>query len=118
MRVAVNKLYADIVCNVMYIKAVALLLYTGMEYNLKHNVPKLFSEKHGIFCVDSLDHLIGLLNDILSYALVILFPVPRTADIRAKHLHNGDKIVKIVAFLIKQQLDLFLCRHFLLLYFI
>ena len=92
------ELLAVLVGNVVDIENTFFRFNLRMENNLHQNVAKLFTKHIGVFLIDSLDCLVGLLNKILLDAFVRLLNIPRAAALRAKDTHNLNEIVNIIFF--------------------
>ncbi len=98
MGVPVDHFSADAGDNVLYAEFAPLTGNPGMKDHLQQNIPQFLGKLVHILHGNGLQHLIGLLNKVLPEGLVILFPVPGAAFIRAKDFHNLDQVTEAVVF--------------------
>ncbi len=65
-----------------------------MEQYLEEKIPQLLSELLGLALLDSLQHLVRLLNEVWLQRLGGLFPIPGTALIAAQPSHDINQLSK------------------------
>ena len=89
-----DELGADVVGHFFHTEHVLLLLDAGVKYHLQQHVTQLLAEQDGVFGVNSLNDLVGLLNEIVTDGLMGLLHIPRATALGAKQLHDGHQILK------------------------
>ena len=67
-----------------------------MENDLHQDITQLFAKHIGIFLIDSLNCLVGLLNKIFLYAFMRLLDIPRATALRAENFQYLHKIINII----------------------
>ena len=99
MGMAVNQLFADAVADIGEGETACFFLHPGVEYHLEQDIPQLLLQKGRILPVNGLHRFVGLLDEIVPDAVVVLFPVPDTASFAPEKFHDPQQIVHLVVVL-------------------
>jgi hypothetical protein len=91
-----DQLLAAFVRRVVNIKMTRVLIYAGVEHDLKEHVAQLFTKMLGALFVDGLTRLIYLFYKIVPDALMGLHLVPGAAVFTSQDAHQLIQIVYAV----------------------
>ena len=96
VRMTIYHLLCDIVAYIVEFKPATLFFDLAVKNRLKKQISEFFFKHCGVICVDSLHHLISLLQNIHPDRLMILLSVPRTAVLASEYPRHFEKIVNII----------------------
>jgi hypothetical protein len=91
-----DELFANVGADLVNTKALLTVGNVRVEHDLKQDVAELLTKDLGIVFVDTLNKLIGFLEESAAQSLMRLLGIPRASVGRTKDSYDLDEIIKVI----------------------